>query len=172
MNDTTPIESTAKRRTMSARDKGLLLGSTVLLLGALVFLLVSVVGNDRDATDVATADPTGSATTTATAITTSAGSFAEPAPIVGADGSVTYVIPSGTWARKKAGESIAVVPEKITIKVGQKLILRNEDSGAHIAGPFFGGAGESSTYSSTDPKVVDGDCTIPPAGSFKIDVVA
>lgn len=165
MNDETPVAAATKRRTMSARDKAMLFGSLALLLGGLVFLITSLVGDDSGGTIVASGTP---AATTASA---AAGSFDTPAPIVGADGSVTYVIPAGTWARKKAGETIAVIPEKITIKVGQKLILRNEDSGAHIAGPFFVGAGETSTYSSTEPKVVEGDCTIHPAGRFEIDVV-
>jgi hypothetical protein len=157
---------------MSRRDTALLLGSLVLLVGGLAFLIVSLVGRDSRETDVATGGAVVTSAANAAAPTNAPGSFTEPAPIIGDDGSVTYVIPAGTWARKKAGQTIAVIPEKITIKVGQKLILRNDDSGAHIAGPFFVGAGETSTYSSTEPKVVEGDCTIHPAGKFEIDVIA
>ncbi|MGE0307614.1 MAG: hypothetical protein AB7N61_10565 [Acidimicrobiia bacterium] len=172
MNSGAPVDAPTKRRSMSRRDWAMLLGSLVLLLGGLVFLIVSLVGSDSEETNVATGTAAVTSAANAAASTIAAGSFTEPAPIIGDDGSVTYVIPAGTWARKKAGDTIAVIPEKITIKVGQKLILRNEDSGAHIAGPFFVGAGETSTYSSTEPKVVEGDCTIHPAGKFEIDVIA
>lgn len=93
-------------------------------------------------------------------------------PEIAADGTITYVIPAGTRDRIAAGEDLAVIPASITIEVGQHLILRNEDSDAHIAGPFFVGPGEESSYSFSEPKVIEGDCTIHPSGSFEIRVVA
>lgn len=92
-------------------------------------------------------------------------------PVIGADGSIMYVIPNGTRARIAAGDKIAVIPAKLTVKVGQTLILRNEDDDTHIAGPFFVGPGEDSTYTFSEPKVIEGDCTIHPSGHFEIDVV-
>ncbi len=83
---------------------------------------------------------------------------------------ITYVIPAGTRARKLAGEDIAVIPAVIELKVGQTLVLRNEDSDAHIAGPFFVGAGEESSYTFTEPKTISGECTIHPSGRFEVVV--
>ncbi len=94
-------------------------------------------------------------------------------PIISDGGNtITYVIPNGTRARIAAGEELAVIPAKVTVKVGQTLIMRNEDTDAHIAGPFFVGPGQESTYSFSEPKVIEGDCTIHPSGSFEIEVVA
>ena len=62
MNRQAPIDAGPTRRTMSNRDKGLLLGSLALLLGGLVFLIVSLVGSDSSDTKIATGTTTVSAT--------------------------------------------------------------------------------------------------------------
>ncbi len=135
------------------RDRALLAGALVLLVAAVAFLVTVLAGRDG-APAVAPVTVPGM-----------------PAPEVDADGGITYVIPAGTWARKQAGDPVALVPDVITVKVGQRVSIRNEDAGAHIAGPFFVGPGETSTYSFSSAKQIVGDCSIHPSGRFTINVV-
>jgi hypothetical protein len=163
------VEPYQRNTRLRPRDFAVLGAAGALLVAAMVFLLIVVTGKDA-------AKPTAVAQVTAasaapTSVVSSSGA-AGPAPILDADGGMTYVIPKGTWDRKAAGEKVAVIPEVVTVKVGQRLTIRNDDTGAHIAGPFFVGPGESSTYKFSEPKVIQGECTIHPAGRFEIDVVA
>lgn len=144
------------------RPKYLVFMSAALVLLVTSVVLVAVVATTGDD------DETGEALV----VNSDDATYATLAPEIAADGTITYVIPAGTRARIAAGEDIAVIPASITIGVGQKLVLRNEDDSAHIAGPFFVGAGEESSYSFSEPKVIAGECTIHPSGQFEIRVEA
>jgi hypothetical protein len=56
-----------------------------------------------------------------------------------------YVIPQGTWARRAAGEKIAVLPPEIrlTINVKDILVLRNQDDVPQLFGPVLIMPGQS-----------------------------
>jgi plastocyanin len=165
----------SRRRTAVPPPSGVRTRYLLVLLGGLTFLVLAVVvvvanmGND-DATDVAA--PTSVAAGAAVESGAPSTDYETLEPEIAADGTITYTIPKGTRAKILAGEDIAVIPAKLELKVGQTLILKNDDTDAHIAGPFFVGPGESSTYTFTEPKVIEGDCTIHPSGQFEIDVVA
>ena len=49
-----------------------------------------------------------------------------------------FVIPPGTVARQAAGEQVNILPDTITLTLGQKdtLVIRNEDSQPVQIGPF------------------------------------
>ena len=50
-----------------------------------------------------------------------------------------YVIPKGTWARRTAGEKVAVLPSEIrlTMHVKDILVMRNQDNVPHMFGPVL-----------------------------------
>lgn len=56
-----------------------------------------------------------------------------------------YVIPSGTWARRAAGEPIAVLPSEIrlTLDIRDILVLRNQDVVPQMFGPVLIMPGQS-----------------------------
>lgn len=160
-DDVTPGELRAPDTRRGIRPRFLVvLGAAVLALAGSVVMLVSVLSDNDDAPAI----PTVAATEEMAYDTVQA-------PIIEGN-TLTYVIPAGTRARKLAGEEIAVIPARIELTVGQTLVLRNEDDDAHVAGPFFVGPGEESSYTFTEPKVIAGDCTIHPSGRFEVAVVA
>lgn len=56
-----------------------------------------------------------------------------------------YAIPSGTWARRAAGEPIAVLPPEIrlTLEIRDILVLRNQDVVPQMFGPVLIMPGQS-----------------------------
>lgn len=81
-----------------------------------------------------------------------------------------FVIPAGTGARIDRGERVTVFPKVLRVRVGDRLFVRNDDDRRHHAGPIavdphsrfemtFGRAGE-----------LRGECTLNPAGSYRIIV--
>lgn len=56
-----------------------------------------------------------------------------------------YVIPKGTWARRAAGQKIAILPSEIrlTMDIKDILILRNQDDVPQMFGPVLIMPGQS-----------------------------
>lgn len=52
------------------------------------------------------------------------------------DSTVTYTIPAGTGARIASGERVDIMPSTIELKVGDHLVIRNQDSQSYIVGPL------------------------------------
>lgn len=50
-----------------------------------------------------------------------------------------YVIPKGTWAKRTAGERIAILPSEIHLTLGVRdvLVLKNEDDVPQMFGPVL-----------------------------------
>lgn len=51
---------------------------------------------------------------------------------------LVFVIPPGTVARQAAGEQVSILPDTITLTLGQRdtLVIRNDDSQPVQIGPF------------------------------------
>jgi plastocyanin len=92
--------------------------------------------------------------------------------VTGNEGAVTheFVIPAGTAERTARGETVNVVPERLDVKVGDTLRIRNEDVSSQEVGIFNVGAGETVTMKFTTPGKLSGECTIHPSGAFTIQV--
>lgn len=56
-----------------------------------------------------------------------------------------FVIPQGTWARRMAGEDLALLPERIHLTLGVRdiLVLHNQDDVPQIFGPTLMMPGQS-----------------------------
>jgi len=50
-------------------------------------------------------------------------------------GDACFEIPKGTWARRRAGEDLTVLPQQIRLFSGTNLVLRNLDDVPQIFGP-------------------------------------
>jgi len=60
-----------------------------------------------------------------------------------ATSTVEVTIPFGTAERVAAGEIVDVLPEQLSLRVGDQLFIRNQDDGVHRVGPAFVPPGES-----------------------------
>ena len=89
-----------------------------------------------------------------------------------ASGVQEIVVPRGTAEKIKAGETVDVMPSLIEVKVGEDLVLTNDDTYTHVIGPQMVKAGESVTLNFGAPGSYQGYCEINADREYKIVVVA
>ena len=86
------------------------------------------------------------------------------------DADYVYVIPLGTGERFDAGETVAILPGAMTVRVGEVMRIVNQDDRPHLIGPFFVGAGETLTQRFASVGEFTGLCTVHPSGQFVLTV--
>lgn len=82
----------------------------------------------------------------------------------------SFVVPAGTAERLAKGEKIEIVPRTLDVKVGDTMIIKNEDSKTHTVGPVVVRAGETAEQNFTRTGVVEGECTVHPDDKFTIRI--
>lgn len=83
---------------------------------------------------------------------------------------VTFVVPEGTTQRYIDGEDLDLMPEEVQLKVGDTLVVRNDDAETVTVGPFTVRAGETLTQEFRRPQELIGDCTLSGSGEVRIVV--
>jgi hypothetical protein len=85
----------------------------------------------------------------------------------------TYVIPKGTWAKRTAGQSIAILPSEIrlTMDVRDILVLRNQDDVPQMFGPVLIMPGQSFELPFRVASVYLFACTFHASGQLSVVVV-
>lgn len=79
-------------------------------------------------------------------------------------------VPLGTAARLAAGENVELLPQRLELKVGDRLEIRNHDTEAHEVGPYTVPAGQTLVQSFSSPGVLQGACSLHPDGEVVIVV--
>lgn len=100
----------------------------------------------------------------------------EPGPLFQEDGSAidvdyAYLIPPGAGEAIDRGEPLEILPQELTVEVGEILELVNEDDRGHLVGPFFVGAGETVRQRFNTPGSFIGACSVHPSGELILTVV-
>ena len=100
----------------------------------------------------------------------------DPGPLFQEDGSgsqvdYAFVIPSGAGEAIDRGEPLEILPQELTVEVGEVLELVNEDDRGHLVGPFFVGAGETVRQRFNAPGSFVGACSVHPSGELILTVV-
>lgn len=85
-----------------------------------------------------------------------------------------FVIPYGTAARIAAGENINIIPDRLRVRVGDTMRVRNDDAKAAQVGFFRVNPGETVTMRFTTPGRFEDKCDVRAQGNqvFIIDVSA
>lgn len=83
---------------------------------------------------------------------------------------VVVDVPAGAGARLDAGEPLSLVPSPLELRVGDRLVVRNQDDRVHVLGPFTVRPGETLTHTFDDPGRFVGACTVHPSGELAIVV--
>ena len=81
---------------------------------------------------------------------------------------VELVIPPGTSAKVALGES--VLPPEQNFVAGDTLVVKNEDSVAHVLGPVFIPAGSSASLKLAQPENLSYTCSFQPTKVFGLNV--
>jgi hypothetical protein len=87
-----------------------------------------------------------------------------------ADVEYDYTIPLGTKDRIDAGETVEIVPQVLTVHVGESIRIANDDDAGHVVGVFYVGAGETTTSRFTAPGELTDSCTVHSDGEFTLRV--
>ncbi|MCB0997491.1 MAG: hypothetical protein KDB21_20500 [Acidimicrobiales bacterium] len=78
-------------------------------------------------------------------------------------------VPPGTWERIRAGEEVELIPRRLELQTGDRLVIVNNDAEAHQVGPYVVPSGETLTQDYPDPGVISqGICTLHPDGRVEI----
>ncbi len=83
-----------------------------------------------------------------------------------------YTVPNGTGARIEAGEQLYVFPARLDVKVGDQMVIRNDDVRVAEVGPYLVDRNSTLTQTFTSPGTIQGFCSIHPSGEVTIEVHA
>lgn len=84
----------------------------------------------------------------------------------------SYVVPAGSQAKADKGEFVEdILPEQLTIAVGDTITILNEDSVVHSFGPFTVRPGEFQKMTFAEPGYYFGVCTVGGHDTVTITVV-
>lgn len=85
----------------------------------------------------------------------------------------TFVVPLGTGAKLENGDRIEILPRDLEVRVGDRLVVINDDDRAHDVGPWTVGGQKTFTFTFTEVGRFDSRCTLHSGGGrFFIDVLA
>jgi hypothetical protein len=85
---------------------------------------------------------------------------------------VDFIVPYGTGDRIDAGESVELMPDDLTMRVGETIRITNLDNRGHVVGVFYVGANEVLVQKFTSPGVLSGECSLNDSGVFTLTVEA
>lgn len=85
---------------------------------------------------------------------------------------IEIVVPDGTQARLDAGEKVAVMPSRLEFRVGDTILIRNNDAVTQYVGPYKVGAKEKVTFTFGAPGVYSGYCPLSDDERYEIVVTA
>ncbi|RPJ21744.1 MAG: hypothetical protein EHM33_25325 [Chloroflexi bacterium] len=83
---------------------------------------------------------------------------------------ITLTIPAGTAEQIARGEQPPSIPENMTFVVGDRLVVRNEDSVDHKLGPLWIPANSSAQLALDQEESLAYECTFQPGQYFGLDV--
>jgi hypothetical protein len=93
-------------------------------------------------------------------------------PLRSASHEHVFVIPEGTWARRMAGQKVAILPDHIHLTLGLRdiLVLQNHDDVPQIFGPTLMMPGQTFKLPFDRPAQYQFACTAHASGQMTIDV--
>jgi hypothetical protein len=83
---------------------------------------------------------------------------------------ITLTIPAGTSEQIERGEQPPSIPENMTFVVGDRLVIKNEDSVNHKLGPLWIPANSSAELSLDQEESLAYECSFQPGKYFGLDV--
>lgn len=94
----------------------------------------------------------------------------DPGPRSGIDH--PFVVPAGTGSTLDAGGSVDILPRDLEVRVGDRIVVFNEDTRAHAVGPWTVPAGDTFTFRFKAVGRYDSHCSLHNGGGrFFIDVL-
>jgi hypothetical protein len=83
-----------------------------------------------------------------------------------------FVVPAGTGATLDAGGLVEILPRDLEVRVGDRIVVVNDDARPHAVGPWTVPAGDTFTFRFNAVGRYDSHCSLHGAnGRFFIDVL-
>ena len=79
-----------------------------------------------------------------------------------------YVVPAGTAARAAKGEVVQILPVELNVHVGDRIIIRNDDTADFNVGPYTVRGGETLEETFRRPGAITGECGLTPSNEIQI----
>ena len=93
------------------------------------------------------------------------------APAVPLGKTYTYVIPKGTAEKMRNNQIVAdILPEFVSLRVGDRMVVENQDDATHTFGPITVRAKELTKMDFVNPGLYYGICTVGTHDSITIQV--
>lgn len=83
---------------------------------------------------------------------------------------IALIIPAGTSEQVARGERPPSIPENMTFVVGDRLVVKNEDSVDHKLGPLWIPANSSAQLSLDQEESLAFECSFQPGNYFGLDI--
>jgi hypothetical protein len=80
------------------------------------------------------------------------------------------VVPAGTNDRLQAGEEVTIMPSRLELRVGDTLLIRNEDTTDQTVGPYFVKAGGEIRLTYGKAGAYEGYCPLSQGHRYEIVV--
>jgi plastocyanin len=94
----------------------------------------------------------------------------DPGPVPGVDHQ--FVVPDGTGTTLDAGGSVEILPRDLEVRVGDRIVVFNEDTRTHAVGPWTVRAGDTFRFRFKAVGRYDSHCSLHRGGGrFFIDVL-
>jgi hypothetical protein len=81
-----------------------------------------------------------------------------------------FIVPYGTSVKIDQGQQVDLMPQRLDVKVGESIRIKNQDGRDYMIGPFFVTAGQELAMRFTQPGELSGICQMNPEGEFLINV--
>lgn len=88
----------------------------------------------------------------------------------GEEATYEFVVPYGTSVKIDQGQQVDLMPQRLDVKVGDSIRIKNQDGRDYMIGPFFVTAGQELAMRFTQPGELSGVCQMNPEGEFLINV--
>lgn len=79
-----------------------------------------------------------------------------------------FVVPAGTASRVAKGEKIEILPTDLEVRVGDRLVVKNEDFADFGVGPYMVRSGETLQQTFQRPGAVTGECGLTLTNEIRI----
>ena len=83
---------------------------------------------------------------------------------------VEIVVPAGTMDRLNAGENVDVMPRRLELRVGDTILIRNDDKWPHDVGPYRVGANTELQLKYQAAGEFEGECPLSEGDRYEIIV--
>ncbi len=83
---------------------------------------------------------------------------------------IEVVVPPGAGEVLAEGGTLDLLPQRLEVRVGDRLVIDNRDDEVHQVGPYVVAAEQRLSQSFTSEGSLEGVCTIHPSGEIRIVV--